>query len=531
MKRIVTYLALLAMLANNASAGVLVATNKTVTNNAQGFDVWEVTITGYDGADNVAGNVVQGLDGTFAATTGFMSWADGDSDEDGLPDETGMIQASTGNTLASGGRGLGVGSWVNFRLTATVPGNVIRTGDQFTATQFKLPTWFTNVAAQKLSPTDNPATTTFRENLLATVFVTTGTGSATFTGTTGTSLGGTAPLTFTVGSGGGGPTTDPIAVTAVPASGTSRTVGQTVAVTNAAAVAPNARDAATISGTAVTTNAGSAGVFSAPGISNGALNAGSTQTATVGFNGAGLLNGFVANGKLHFDVASGAHGAGSGAGAYDYPLTATVAGNVGDGTAPVPVNGSYAALGSTSGLANNGALVHIPSTATILAGTNNVGGATTVSMVWSLRGANEQFPGGTTPPLPSFAYALTSDKVDITGIDDKFVLQMSYDPSLLTGNELDDFNSGKLFLASFDGTKWVNTVLLNSDGGAGATKVNGAWSGQTALSTWGADLTNNVVWAVVDHNSLFASVPEPSTIIIGLMGLVGLVGFARRRRG
>ena len=30
--------------------------------------------------------------------------------------------------------------------------------------------------------------------------------------------------------------------------------------------------------------------------------------------------------------------------------------------------------------------------------------------------------------------------------------------------------------------------------------------------------------------SNFASVPEPSTIFLGLMGLVGLVGFARRRR-
>jgi hypothetical protein len=326
---------------------------------------------------------------------------------------------------------------------------------------------------------------------------------------------------------------DAAQVTSNPASGTSRTVGQTIAVSNAA---PGTRDAATISG--VATTQGLAGTFTVTGISNGALAGGTTQTtAPIAFDDTGLLNGFVANGNFHFDVANnGPNGPGTGAGPYNFPLTATASGNTGNGHAPVAPGGSYAGLSGNSDKTTQGALVHIPTTATILAGTNGGGAVKDVTMTWRLRNANEQFPGGTTPPLPQGLYALTSDVLDLTNIgNDKIVIQMDYDPSLLTGTEADDYATNKLFLASFDGAKWVNTVLMNSNAGAiGLTlkQPAGAWTaGQTTLGMWGADFDSNKVWAVVDHNSLFASVPEPSTILIGLMGLVGLVGFARRRRG
>ncbi|HEY3840026.1 MAG TPA: PEP-CTERM sorting domain-containing protein [Bryobacteraceae bacterium] len=132
------------------------------------------------------------------------------------------------------------------------------------------------------------------------------------------------------------------------------------------------------------------------------------------------------------------------------------------------------------------------------------------------------------------------------GTHGKYVLEMSYNPATAAalGNAIDNY------LAWFDpsdGT-WKNAVFGNSDGGASAHFVNGAYDATTDfhLGWYGIDPTNDEVWAVVDHNSTFGvanedveptgapdtlsptGVPEPSTLGL-LVGGLALLGRRRRK--
>jgi hypothetical protein len=80
-----------------------------------------------------------------------------------------------------------------------------------------------------------------------------------------------------------------------------------------------------------------------------------------------------------------------------------------------------------------------------------------------------------------------------------------------------------------DAGNWVNAIDFNTGPNVGATNVQGAWAGQLQLGTWGVDIANNTVWAVLDHNSVFAAVPEPGSFVLAGIGLVGLVWASRRR--
>lgn len=83
---------------------------------------------------------------------------------------------------------------------------------------------------------------------------------------------------------------------------------------------------------------------------------------------------------------------------------------------------------------------------------------------------------------------------------------------------------------------WSNAV----DGNFGGTMnfVSGAYDPLTDfhLGTYGIDVSNGAVWAVVDHDSDFAVLagtpaPEPSTGLLSGLGLAALASCRRRRRG
>jgi hypothetical protein len=49
------------------------------------------------------------------------------------------------------------------------------------------------------------------------------------------------------------------------------------------------------------------------------------------------------------------------------------------------------------------------------------------------------------------------------------------------------------------------------------------------VGVWGVDTTNDEAWAVVNHNSEFAVVPEPSAIVLAIFGVLGGICVMRRR--
>jgi hypothetical protein len=190
-------------------------------------------------------------------------------------------------------------------------------------------------------------------------------------------------------------------------------------------------------------------------------------------------------------------------------------------TAPVAVNGSYANLESTvMATTGSGGFGMVGNTATILAGTNSSSGAAqTVSMAWRTQTLGE---------------GLFSDVVDVSGMalsggngrTAPFVLQMTYNPGLiLSPNELPYLG----WLNPNTGI-WENAVLGNY-GSSNDTFVGvGAWNGDMILGDWGVNTADDTVWAVVDHNSDFAAVPEPSAIILLGISAICVAGFAWRRK-
>ena len=160
----------------------------------------------------------------------------------------------------------------------------------------------------------------------------------------------------------------------------------------------------------------------------------------------------------------------------------------------------------------------VGSTATILAGTNSSGSAQTVNMSWRTQTIGE---------------GLFSDVLDVGGMalsgssgqTAPFVLQMTYNPGLIL--------SAEPYLGWLNPTtdSWQNAVLGNYGSSNDYFVGIGAWNGDTTLGDYGVNTANDTVWAVVDHNSQYAVVPEPSTLThLAAAGVVGFVAYGWRRR-
>ena len=133
------------------------------------------------------------------------------------------------------------------------------------------------------------------------------------------------------------------------------------------------------------------------------------------------------------------------------------------------------------------------------------------------------------------ASKLLSDVFNLSGTgSDTYVLQVNYDDSLLSthqwGADLEATLAAEeqIFLAWMDNSgKWVNALEGNT-GGTPTMKL-GAYNPATdfVLGYWGVDIDANNVWAVLNHNSEFSVIPEPST---GLLAIFGLALLPRRKR-
>ena len=144
---------------------------------------------------------------------------------------------------------------------------------------------------------------------------------------------------------------------------------------------------------------------------------------------------------------------------------------------------------------------------------------------------------------PAFAWSARiagvtySDVLDLTNTHGTIqILQMAYDDSLLAGGSEPD-----ILLGWKSSGSWVNAIdgNIGSSGGSSVTNASGSYASLGILSTadylgsWGRDTTTNTVWAVVNHNSEYASiivVPEPGAFSLAGVGLALVCWTAARRR-
>jgi hypothetical protein len=194
---------------------------------------------------------------------------------------------------------------------------------------------------------------------------------------------------------------------------------------------------------------------------------------------------------------------------------------------------------STAGLtANGGGPAALSTTAAILNYNNTAGGSETVSMQWRTRTAaeaNANQPNAVLSDIVNLTGMYSGSETALTGTG-QFVLQLSYLESTLTSlglNENSIATSGELRLGWNDAGTWKTAVLGNAGGTpvfVGSVAYNPSNPAHNVLGAYGVDASNNVVWAVLNHNSEFAVIPEPSTLVLGGLALLGFAGLQLRRR-
>jgi hypothetical protein len=119
-------------------------------------------------------------------------------------------------------------------------------------------------------------------------------------------------------------------------------------------------------------------------------------------------------------------------------------------------------------------------------------------------------------------------------LTDKFVLEMSYNQAEYA--EILALNPAAVPVLGFLATDGYWRPAVTGNFGAENEifwEGNAPWSASNSnhlkLGHYGYDAATKTAWAVVNHNSQFAVIPEPSTIGLLLFGLA-LLGLAWRRR-
>ncbi len=221
-----------------------------------------------------------------------------------------------------------------------------------------------------------------------------------------------------------------------------------------------------------------------------------------------------------------------------------------------PTGGFAGVSTSVTGTTGSGGANVEHSTATILAGMNSTGGSVTVSMAWRTRDLNEvkpsQGPGDsgnpTSPPLASGGLTLVSDVLNLsfageTNPTDPYVLQITYGTSTFGGGIAEQsalLANGALYLGWLDPNGngpgvpgWDNATIGNTANNATLAErgfpgsfaafeaINGA-NLSNFIGAWGVDTSDNNAWAVLNHASQFAVVPEPSALLLLAIGTIGL---------
>jgi hypothetical protein len=217
--------------------------------------------------------------------------------------------------------------------------------------------------------------------------------------------------------------------------------------------------------------------------------------------------------------------------AFGAALSATVNGSAGSTSNPlfskVDTAGSPGAFGTQ---------------ASIL-GSSSITGSLT--MAWRQSNGAEQSGGGGKPPI-------ISDVVELGGTAlptaSAYVMEMSFDPTnWAVASHLAQLEAaGKIYLVSDSSGSWHNAVLDNTLPAGSSVQQNfqGSYQAYLAfesnpalasqLGSWGVGLDpttgQDVVWAVLNHASDFAVVPEPATMAFLLLGGLGMTTAALRRR-
>jgi len=322
----------------------------------------------------------------------------------------------------------------------------------------------------------------------------------------------------------------PASISVSPVTGSSRTHNDSVTIDATADDGTYTIGSTTVSGYG----------WSQSGISNGGLSGTNNDiTGTVSHNTANSINGDN-QGRFSFAISA----ASSGNGTYNYTLTNTVAGNVAPygvldapGTTQIAtiLSGNkvedYAVNGTRdTGLNQLGNTFTIETSEALTADTD-----LTMAIRRRVDGtANDEVTAGDAnfARFDNASGKLYSDVVDINGIDGKlYVLTISYDEADLGGHPEDALRLGWL---NTEINKWVIAVLGNTSGSYQDLGVS-AWTtigtlGAEDLGKLGVDTTNNYVWAVLNHNSQFAVIPEPTSLALLGLGAMGLLARRRQRQ-